>query len=147
MDATGMVFAKIIPAISLALVVSLTLWVTGFLFLLNIGLAIVYRKRHMGEVFSYYVAGAIELAIFAFVFLFQMGVINHVPYPLPQGLQFNRAEIGAALALGIGLFPAAYWHSSPLSQLKVRIAQDAKIIKARDGGVRVRGNEPGEWMN
>jgi len=27
------------------------------------------------------------------------------------------------------------------------MAQDARIIKERDGGVHVRSNAPGEWMN
>src|SRR5207248_11505621 len=57
------------------------------------------------------------------------------------------AEIGAAIALGTGRFPAGYWHRTSASQLRARIAQDAKVIKERDGGVRVRSNAPGEWMN
>ncbi|MBO0780691.1 MAG: hypothetical protein J2P37_17860 [Ktedonobacteraceae bacterium] len=125
-------------------VVAATVWVTGFLCLLNILLAVIYRKKQRQERFSYWVACGFELAVFVFALLYSLGVIQHVPYPLPPGLSFNRAEIGAALAIGIGLFPAAYWHRVNLSDLPARIAHDGKVMKARKAGVHV---PPGEWMN
>jgi hypothetical protein len=131
----------------LDLLISITLWISLFLCLLNIGLAIVYRKRRLREVVSYYVACAFELAIFVFALLLHLNLITKVPYNLPPGLPFDRAQIGAALTIGIGLFPAAYWHRINVSELPKRIADDAKVIKERDGGVRVRSNAPGEWMN
>ena len=126
-------------------VVSLTLWITGFLCLLNIGLAIVFRKKRSREILSYCIVGAFELAVFAFALILHLGLITKVPYHLPPGLAFNRAEIGAAIAIGIGLFPAAYWHRSPISELPTRIAEDAKVMKDRNGGVRIK--TPGEWIN
>jgi len=27
------------------------------------------------------------------------------------------------------------------------MAEDARVIKEQDGGVRIRSNAPGEWMN
>src|SRR6266487_3450610 len=131
----------------LDLLISITLWVSLFLCLLNIGLAIAFRKRRLREVASYYVACAFELAIFVFALLLHLNLITKVPYNLPPGLPFDRAQIGAALTIGIGLFPAAYWHRINVSELPKRIADDAKVIKERDGGVRVRSNTPGEWMN
>lgn len=127
------------------LLIAITLWITGFLCLLNIVLAILFRKKHIGEILSYYIACAIELAVFAFVLALHLGIVSKVPYPLPPGLPFGRTEIGAAIAVGIGLFPAAYWHRSPVSQLPIRIAQDAKVMKDRNGGVRIK--TPGEWIN
>ncbi len=131
----------------LDLLISITLWISLFLFLLNIGLAIFFRKRRLREVVSYYVACVFELAIFVFALLLHLNLITKVPYNLPPGLPFDRAQIGAALTIGIGLFPAAYWHRINVSELPKRIADDAKVIKERDGGVRVRSNAPGEWMN
>lgn len=131
----------------LDLLISLTLWISLFLCLLNIGLAIFFRKRRLREVVSYYVACVFELAIFVFALLLHLNLITKVPYNLPPGLPFDRAQIGAALTIGIGLFPAAYWHRINVSELPKRIADDAKVIKERDGGVRVRSNTPGEWMN
>jgi hypothetical protein len=131
----------------LDLLISLTLWISLFLCLLNIGLAIFFRKRRLREVVSYYVACVFELAIFVFALLLHLNLITKVPYNLPPGLPFDRAQIGAALTIGIGLFPAAYWHRINVSELPKRIADDAKVIKERDGGVRVRSNAPGEWMN
>lgn len=128
--------------------VAVTLWITGFLGILNIALAIIFRKGTKREVISYYVACAVELAIFVFALLFRLRVITQVPYHLPPGLPIDRAQIGAALAVGIGLFPAAYWHRINVSDLPGRIAQDAKTMNVQGGGVRVReGGEPGEWMN
>ena len=133
--------------VNLMSVVVLTLWITGFLCLLNVALAIIYRKKDTKEVISYYAAGSVELIIFVFALLLSIGVISAIPYHLPPGLPVNRAEIGAALAFGIGLFPAAYWHRINLSELPKRIAEDKQVIKDRDGGVRVRNSSPGEWMN
>ena len=126
-------------------VISLSLWITGFLCLLNIGLAVVFRKKRRGEILSYYLACTFELAVFAFALALHLGLITKVPYHLPPGLPFNRAEIGATIAIGIGLFPAAYWHRSPISELPARIAEDAKVMKDRNGGVRIKA--PGEWIN
>ena len=131
----------------LDLLISLTLWISLFLCLLNIGLAIFFRKRRLGEVISYCAACVLELGIFVFALLLHLNLITKVPYNLPPGLPFDRAQIGAALTLAIGLFPAAYWHRINVSELPKRIADDAKVIKERDGGVRVRSNAPGEWMN
>ncbi len=125
----------------------ITLWITGFLCLLNIALAILFRTRRLPEILSYYAACLLELAVFVFALLFLLGIIQHIPFPLPPNLAFNRAEIGAALALGLGLFPAAYWHRVNLAELPKRIAADAKEINKRDGGVHVRKPSPGEWMN
>jgi hypothetical protein len=126
-------------------IIAIALWITGFLSLLNIVLAILFRKKHIGEILSYCIACAIELAVFAFALSLHLGMISQVPYPLPPGLPFDRAEIGATIAIAIGLFPAAYWHRSPASELPTRIAQDAKVMKDRNGGVRIKA--PGEWIN
>ncbi len=93
------------------------------------------------------IACIIELAVFVFALLLHLSLITKVPYNLPPGLPFDRAQIGAALTIAIGLFPAAYWHRINVSDLPKRIADDAKVIKDRDGGVRVRSDAPGEWMN
>jgi len=129
------------------ILISVSLWVTGFLCILNAAFAYIFRKRHTGEVLSYLAVGLIELAVFGFVLVLRLGILTSVPYPLPPGLSFNRAEIGAALAIGIGLFPAAYWHRTSIAQWRERMAKDAKALKERDGGVHVRSNTPGEWMN
>jgi hypothetical protein len=133
--------------VNIATVTAITLWTTGFLCLLNVGFAMFYRDRKKQELISYLAACAIELAVFVFALLFQLRVIAHVPYHLPPGLPVNRAEIGAALAFGIGLFPVGYWHRINVSDLPKRIADDAQVIKDRDGGVHVRKGIPGEWMN
>ncbi|QBD79288.1 hypothetical protein EPA93_26195 [Ktedonosporobacter rubrisoli] len=122
----------------------ITLWITGFLIILNVVLAIVYRKRPKREVLSYAAACVVELVIFTVALLWRMEVITQVPLHLPAGVPINRADIGAALAVGLGLFPAAYWHRINVSELPQRLAADAKILKDRNGGVRV---PPGEWMN
>ena len=124
-----------------------SLWVTGFLCILNAAFAYIFRKRHTSEVLSYLAVGLIELAVFGFVLVLRLGILTSVPYPLPPGLNFSRAEIGAALAIGIGLFPAAYWHRISISQWRERMARDAKALKEQDGGVHVRNGAPGEWMN
>lgn len=127
--------------------VTVMLFVAAFLFLLNLALAIVFRKRRAIEIITYVVASLIELAIFVFVLFLQLGILTHVPFHLPPGLPIDRAEMGGTLALAIGLFPAAYWHRTTMSQLRQRMADDAKVIKNREGGVRIRSNAPGEWLN
>jgi hypothetical protein len=153
-------FMATAPLLSLALVgplagpvnpkqvMALTLWITGFLCLLNIALAIFFRRRRKKEVFSYYIVCMVEMAIFAFAILFYFDVITRtqIPYPLPPKLPINRAEIAAALAIGLGLFPAAYWHSINLSELPSRIAEDGKLLKNREGSIHIN-RRPGEWMN
>lgn len=128
-------------------IITIALWLAGSLGALNIVLAIMFRKRGLREVISYYIVIVLELAIFVFALLFRLGIIASVPYHLPPGLQFNRAEIGATIAIAVGLFPVAYWHHTSLSDLNARMAQDAKVLKERNGGVRIRKNAPGEWMN
>jgi hypothetical protein len=125
-------------------VIPLALGVTGFLCLLNILLAIVFRSNRRKEIFSYYAAFACELIVFIVALLVLLGVIAGSLFRLPQGLPFNQAEIGVALAIGIGLFPAAYWHRINLSELPKRIAEDGKTMNDK---VRVRDSMPGEWMN
>jgi hypothetical protein len=127
--------------------VTVVLFVTAFLFLLNLALAITSRKRRALVILSFTVATVLELAIFIFVLLLRIGVLTNVPLTLPAGLPINRSEIGGTLALAIGLFPAAYWQRTSMSQLRQRMADDAKVIKNREGGVRVRSNAPGEWLN
>jgi fatty acid desaturase len=135
-----------LPA-NLVLIVSITLWVTGLLCLLNVALAIVFRKRKWREVVSYYTACIIELLVFVLALLFMIGVIKSAPFHLPPDLPFNQGEIAAALAIGIGLFPAAYWHRVNLSDLPERIAEDGRTMKEHRAGVSVHNSLPGEWMN
>ncbi len=130
----------------ISILISVTLGVTLFLCVLNFAFAFVFRKRRRREVVAYVAAGLLELAFFVLALLLRLSILTSVPYHLPPGLAFNRAEIGAALAIGIGLFPVAYWHRTPLSQLRTRINQDGQEMKKREG-VSVRGNVPGEWMN
>ena len=127
--------------------ISLTLIFTGLLCILNIAFAIVYRKRRTAELLSYIAAIVIEAALFVFTLLLRLGILTHIPYHLPPHLPFNRAEIGTAIAIGVGLFPAAYWHRTTISQMRERMAKDAQVLKERDGGVHIRSNAPGEWMN
>ncbi|HET8844250.1 MAG TPA: hypothetical protein VFN35_22475 [Ktedonobacteraceae bacterium] len=127
--------------------VTVTLIVTGFLFILNATFAIIFRKRRAIELLSYIGAAVIQLAIFAFLLALRVGILTHVPFNLPPGLPVNSAELGSTVALAIGLFPAAYWHRVSMSQLRQRMAEDAKVIKNREGGVRIRSNAPGEWLN
>lgn len=122
------------------------LFVTAFLVILNTAFAIAFRKKRALEVLSFIGAGVIELAIFAFLLALRMGMLTHIPLNLPSGLPFDRSEIGGAIALAIGLFPAAKWQRTSMSQLRQRMADDAKVIKNRDG-VRIRSNAPGEWLN
>ena len=121
------------------------LWISGFLCLLNIGLAIFFRKNRRLEVLSYYAALIFQLALFIAALLAMLHVISGSFFRLPNKLPFNQAEIGAILAIGIGLFPAAYWHRINLSELPKRIAEDGKAMK--ETNVRVRNSTPGEWMN
>lgn len=130
-----------------SVLVTIMLFVAAFLFALNLALAIAFRKRRALEIITYVAASLIELAIFVFVLLLQLGILTHVPLNLPPGLPIDRAELGGTLALAIGLFPAAYWHRTTMSQLRQRMADDAKVIKNREGGVRIRSNAPGEWLN
>jgi hypothetical protein len=125
----------------------LTFAITGFLCMLNLVFAYAFRKRHMPEILSYIVVGVLELCIFAFTMALRVGLLHTIPLHLPPHLSFNRAEIGAALAIGIGLFPAAYWHRTSASQIRSRMAQDARVMKDQDGGVHVRSSTPGEWLN
>lgn len=127
--------------------VTVMLFVTAFLFVLNLVLAIIARKRRALVVLSFVAASVGELAIFIFLLLLRMSILTHIPLSLPAGLPVNRAEIGSTLALAIGLFPAAYWQRMSMAQLRQRMAEDAKVIKNREGGVRVRSNAPGEWLN
>lgn len=127
--------------------ISLNLIFTGLLCILNIAFAIVYRKRRTAELLSYIAAIVIEAALFVFTLLLRLGILTHIPFHLPPHLPFNRAEIGAAIAIGVGLFPAAYWHRTTVSQMRERMAKDAQVLKERDGGVHIRSNAPGEWMN
>ena len=125
----------------------LTLIITALLCFLNIAFAIVYRKRRTAELLSYIAAILIEAVLFVFTLLLRLGILTHIPYHLPPHLPFNRAEIGTAIAIGVGLFPAAYWHRTTISQMRERMAKDAQVLKERDGGVHIRSNAPGEWMN
>jgi len=144
-DAAHMIIAQGVSVTGI--LVTVMIFVAALLFLFNLALTIAFRKRRTAEIVSYVTAGLIELAIFVFVLLLQIGVLTHVPLHLPPGLPVNRAEIGGTLALAIGLFPAAYWHRTTMSQLRQRMAEDARVIKSREGGVRVRSNAPGEWLN
>jgi hypothetical protein len=126
----------------------LTLGITGFLCILNLAFAYVFRKRNMPEISSYVVIGLLELAMFVFTLALRVGILHHtIPLHLPPHLPFNRAEIGAALAIGIGLFPAAFWHRTSAGQLRARMTQDAKVLEDQGDGVHVRSNAPGEWLN
>lgn len=127
--------------------ISLTLVITGFLCIMNGVFAVAFHKKHLPEVLSYIASGLVELGLFVFTLLLRFGILTHIPYHLPPHLPFNRAEIGAAIATGIGLFPAAYWHRTSVSQVRERMAKDAQVLKERDGGVHVRSSAPGEWMN
>ena len=125
----------------------LTLVITGLLCVLNAIFAVIFRKRNIVEILSYSIVGLLELGLFVFTLLLRLGILTHIPFHLPRGLPFNRAEIGAAISIGIGLFPAAYWHRTTVPQIRERMAQDAHALKEQHVGVHVRGNAPGEWMN
>jgi hypothetical protein len=146
---TGLTLAMVNIPVGPKAVMAVTLWITGFLCLLNIGLAIFFRQRSKKEMFSYSLACIFELAIFALALLIQFDVITtaQVPFHLPAGLPVNQAELAAALAIGLGLFPAAYWHRINLSELPKRIAEDGKTFKTNQPGVKIRNSGPNEWMN
>ena len=127
--------------------VTVTLWITGFLVLLNVVCALLFRKRRSLEILFYLAAALLELSIFVLALLFHQGILTHLPYHLPPGLPFDLAEIGAAIAVGIGLFPVSFWHRTSATQLRARIAKDAQDMQHHQGNVRVRSNAPGEWMN
>ena len=129
------------------IILSVTLGFTSFLCLLNFAFAYAFRKKRAAEVLSYLAVGLLELLIFAFTLVLRLGILRGVPLHLPPHLPFNRAEIGATVAIAIGLFPAAYWHRTSASQIRAKMAEDARVIKEQDGGVRIRSNAPGEWMN
>ena len=129
------------------ILITVTLVLTLFLCALNGVLAVIFRHRHATEIITYAVAGGIELCLFVFTLLVRIGILTHVPYHLPPGLPFNRAEIGATVTIAVGLFPAAYWHRTSVAQIRRRIAQDAQVMKQRESGVHMRTNAPGEWMN
>ncbi|HEX6479924.1 MAG TPA: hypothetical protein VF043_13855 [Ktedonobacteraceae bacterium] len=129
------------------ILITVTLVLTIFLCALNGVLAVIFRHRRATEIITYAVAGVIELGSFVFTLMFRIGILRHVPYHLPPGLPFNRAEIGATVTIAVGLFPAAYWHRTSVAQIRRRIAQDAEVMKQREGGVHMRSNVPGEWMN
>ena len=126
---------------------NVTLWITGFLVLLNVVCALLFRKRRPLEILFYVAAAFLEMGIFVLALLFHLGVLTHLPYHLPPGLPFDLAEIGAAIAVGIGLFPVSFWHRTSATQLRARIAKDTQDMQHHQGTVRVRSNAPGEWMN
>ncbi len=144
----GFTLVSLIPANIFAFksvtLIPIIMWATGFLCLLNIGLAIFFRHNKRLEVSSYYAAFLIELALFITALLVLLGVISRSLIILPKGLPFNQGEIGATLAIGLGLFPAAYWHRTNVSELPKRITEDGKNMKSN---VQVRNSIPGEWMN
>ncbi|MBA2396455.1 MAG: hypothetical protein H0V70_27330 [Ktedonobacteraceae bacterium] len=129
------------------LVVPIALWLAGFLCLLNIALAIFFRRNPPLEIVSYVLVVGIELVIFILALMANIGTLSRLPFYLPPSLPINQAEIVAALAIGIGLFPAAYWHRINVSELPKRIAEDGKTMKDREDSVHVRTGKPSEWMN
>ena len=128
-------------------IIWVSLVVTGFLCILNSVFAYIFRKRTTGEKVSYIVVGVLELLIFVVTLTWRLGLLHSIPFHLPQHLPFNRAEIAGAVAIGIGLFPAAYWHRTSMSQLRTRMQEDAQTMKQREAKVQVRNSVPGEWMN
>lgn len=130
-----------------SILIAVTLVITCALFVLNVLLALIFRKRQAREILSYVVMGFVEFVLFGFTLLLRLGVLRHVPYHLPPGLPFNRAEIGAAISIGMGLFPAAYWHRTSIAKMRARMEQDAQTLKKHEAGVRVGSNTSGEWMN
>ncbi len=129
------------------ILIYLTLVITASLCIANAVFAVIFRKRRIAEILSYIAASLVELTFFVFVLLLRLGILTHIPYHLPSSLPFSRTEFGAAVALGLGLFPAAYWHRTSVSQVRERMSHDAQVLKQRDSGVRVRRNAPGEWLN
>ena len=89
-------------------IIALVLWMTGLLCVLNVALAIAFRKRSKIEVASYYAVFVLELAIFVVMLLFYLGVFTTLPLHLPPGLPVNSAEIGAVLAFGLQCFRGSH---------------------------------------
>lgn len=149
LSANTLTLAVLNVTVSPKAVMTVTLWITGFLCLLNIGLALFFRQQKRKEIITYYLACGFELVIFVLALLILFDVITsaNLPLHLPSGLPINLAELATALAIGIGLFPAAYWHRINLSDLPKRIAEDGKTFKANSAGVRIRNSGPNEWMN
>ena len=129
------------------ILIYLTLVITASLCIANAVFAVIFRKRRIAEILSYTAAGLFELIFFVFVLLLRLGILSHIPFHLPSRLPFTRTEFGAAIALGIGLFPAAYWHRTSVSKVRERMSHDAQVLKQRDSGVHVRNSAPGEWLN
>ena len=129
------------------MIIWLSLSLTALLCILNGLFVYIFRKRTKSERLSYIVVSVLELLIFVVILMWHMGLLHSIPFHLPQHLLFNRAEIAGTVAIGIGLFPIAYWHRTSVAQLRIRMEQDAQVMKQRDAGVRVRNNTPGEWMN
>lgn len=130
-----------------SIIISFTLGATIFLCLLNIVFAIIFRKKRTIEVICYIAAALVEVLVFAFAMALRLRLLTAVPFHLPPRLPFNRAEIGAAIAVGVGLFPAAYWHRTSVAQLRKRLEEDARVLKEQEKSVQVRNSVPGEWMN
>lgn len=129
-------------------VTPVVLCVTGFLCLLNVALAVFYRRNKRIEVITYYAAFGFELILFVAALLVLLHVFSQSFFRLPAGLPINQGEIGVALAIGLGLFPAAYWHRINIAELPKRITEDGKNMKNNQANVRVRDRSiPGEWMN
>lgn len=129
------------------ILIYLTLVITASLCIANAVFAVIFRKRRITEILSYTAAGLFELIFFVFVLLLRLGILSHIPFHLPSRLPFTRTEFGAAIALGIGLFPAAFWHRTSVSQVRQRMSHDAQVLKQRDSSVHVRNSAPGEWLN
>lgn len=129
------------------ILIYLTLVITASLCVANAVFAVIFRKKPIAEILSYTAASLFELIFFVFVLLLRLGILTHIPYHLPSRLPFTRTEFGAAIALGIGLFPAAYWHRTSVAQVRQRMSHDAQVLKQRDSGVHVRKSAPGEWLN
>src|SRR5579884_270856 len=104
------------------------------LLLLNVGCAVIFRKRRRSEVISYIVAALFEVLIFVFALALRLRLLSAIPYHLPPGLPFNRAELGAAIAIGVGLFPPAYWHRTTTAQLRARLAAK-KTLREQENSV------------
>jgi len=62
--------------------ISLTLVITGFLCILNLVFAIIFRKRHLTEILSYTAAGMLESGFFVFTLFLRLGILTHIPYHL-----------------------------------------------------------------
>jgi hypothetical protein len=121
--------------------------VLALLCILNGIFAVIFRKRQKREVLSYITVGLLELLFLSVALVLHFGGFHHIPYRFPASLPVSRTEVGAAFAVGIGLFPAAYWHRTSTADLRIRMVKDARLMKERSSGVHVREQTPGEWMN